>query len=206
MVKIVKMNSQTQIIEQLKRQGPCSVNDLAKSLGLSRNTVNHHIAHLEKSGWLESSLTPTGVGRPAVKYALNLASENLFPKRYAQLLEAVLVVAEEESSLKRLLLGVANNMVKELEPHLRGLHGEARLKKLLERVDYGDMLPELERIETGFVLLAHNCVYRATGAKFEGVCDLLPAVIEGLTGWKAERPVCQRDGARACQFVVSNPV
>jgi predicted ArsR family transcriptional regulator len=200
------MDSQQRLIEHLKINGPNSINELITALGLSRNAIKHHLAYLEKHAWLETNTRArdkTGTsGRPAVEYALNSTSEHLFPKRYPELLEAILSEAQAEGILKRLLSRVADGMVKELEPHLGKLRGRARLLKLLEQIDYGEMLPELEAINNGWELRAHNCVYRATGMKFEPVCDLLPHVIEGATGWSAERPTCQRDGARACHFVV----
>jgi predicted ArsR family transcriptional regulator len=199
------MDSQQRLIEHLKINGPSTINELVTALDLSRNAINHHLAYLEKHAWLETntrSRDEGASGRPAVEYALTGSSEHLFPKRYPELLEAILGQAQAEGILERLLSRVADGMVKELEPHLGKLRGQARLQKLLEQIDYGEMLPELETINNGWELRAHNCVYRATGLKFEPVCDLLPHVIEGATGWSAERPTCQRDGARACHFVV----
>lgn len=65
------------------------------------------------------------------------------------------------------------------------------------------MLSELKKSESGWELLAYNCVYREAGIRFKEVCDLLPRVIAQVTGLPAERPICQRDGARACTFTVS---
>jgi predicted ArsR family transcriptional regulator len=77
---------------------------------------------------------------------------------------------------------------------------------LLQHLDYGDMLPKLETTPSGWELQAYNCLYQATGLKFEPVCNLLPKLVTRATGLPAQRPFCQRDGKRACHFVVAkNP-
>lgn len=69
-------------------------------------------------------------------------------------------------------------------------------------MDYGDMLGTLEETPAGWELKAHNCLYYATGQRFEQVCNLPPKVITRATGLPAERPFCQRDGKRACHFLI----
>ncbi|MCX7601314.1 MAG: ArsR family transcriptional regulator [Meiothermus sp.] len=194
------MNTPRPLMEYLKQHGPSTIKDLMAHLGLSETAVRHQLGSLEKMGWLAREQRRAGKGRPATVYRLTQASEGLFPKRYPELLDAVLAEAERGGLLERLLDGVAASMATELGRKLEGLTGPARLEALLRHLDYGDMLATLEETPAGWELKAHNCLYHATGQRFEPVCNLLPQVITRATGLPAERPFCQRDGLRACHF------
>lgn len=196
------MDSTHKLMEYLKQHGPSTIKELMDGLGLSENAVRHHLATLERNGWLEQTSRPGKKGRPAVVYALTRASDGLFPKRYPELLDAVLSQAQAEKLIERLLEGVAEAMAKDLRAKLAGLEGQALLEALLEYMDYGDMLGQLEETPAGWELRAYNCLYYATGQKFEQVCNLPPRVISKATGLPAQRPFCQRDGERACHFLI----
>ncbi|MCX8088789.1 MAG: helix-turn-helix transcriptional regulator [Meiothermus ruber] len=196
------MNIPRQLMEYLKQHGPSTIKELMIHLGLSETAVRHQLSSLEKSGWLTKEQRRLGKGRPATVYSLTKASEGLFPKRYPELLDAVLAEAEREGLIERLLEGVAESMARELREKLEGLEGPARLEALLAHMDYGDMLGTLEETPAGWELKAHNCLYYATGQRFEQVCNLPPKVITRATGLPAERPFCQRDGKRACHFLI----
>ncbi|GIW29416.1 MAG: transcriptional regulator [Meiothermus sp.] len=196
------MSIPRQLMEYLKQHGPSTIKELMTHLGLSETAVRHQLSSLEKSGWLVKEQRRLGKGRPATVYSLTKASEGLFPKRYPELLDAVLAEAEREGLIERLLEGVAESMARELRQKLEGLEGPARLEALLAHMDYGDMLGTLEETPAGWELKAHNCLYYATGQRFEQVCNLPPKVIARATGLPAERPFCQRDGKRACHFLI----
>ncbi|MBO1436062.1 helix-turn-helix transcriptional regulator [Meiothermus sp. CFH 77666] len=198
------MNTLRPLMEYLKQHGPSTIKELKAHLGLSETAVRHQLHSLEKSGWLEREERREGRGRPTTVYRLTQASEGLFPKRYPELLDAVLAEAEREQVLERLLEGVAESMAAELRRKLEGLEGPAKLRALLTYMDYGDMLGTLEETPAGWELKAYNCLYYATGQRFESVCNLPPRVITKATGLPAERPFCQRDGHRACHFFIAN--
>lgn len=197
------MESRQRLIAHLKQQGACAVPDLIAALDLSENAVRHHLTHLEREGFIETSLQRDGVGRPAKRYALSGVAEGLFPKRYEELLSIVLAEAQDEEVLETLMTGVVDRLVEQLLPRLTGNTPRARLMSLIEQLDYGEMLARLEETGGGWELRAFNCVYREAGCKFEAVCDVLPRVITRATGLSAERPFCQRDGKRACTFVIA---
>lgn len=196
------MESRQNLIAHLKQQGACTIPTLAAALDLSENAVRHHLTYLEREGFIETSLQRDGVGRPAKRYALSSAAEGLFPKRYEELLSIVLEEAQDEEVLEPLMTGVINRLVEQLSPNLTGNTPRTKLMSLIEQLDYGEMLARLEETESGWELRAFNCVYREAGCKFETVCNVLPRVITKATGLRAERPFCQRDGERACTFVI----
>ncbi len=196
------METRDRMLRHLKRHGPNSVADLTLALGLSANAVRHHLGRLVQSGVVHTEATAAvrGRGRPAQRYVLTIDAEDAFPKRYPELLTALLREAERQGTLDALLEGVAGALAETLRADLATLTPRARLLTLLRRLDFGDMLPALSFPGDGWRLDAHNCLYRDAGCAVRGVCDLLPRVITLATGLASERLECQRDGRPACTF------
>jgi predicted ArsR family transcriptional regulator len=196
------METRERVLRHLKRRGATSVAELAAALRLSPNAVRHHLLALGRSGAVsrETAASEGSRGRPATRYTLTLAAEDAFPKRYPELLSALLAEAERQQVLVPLLAAVAERLAAGVRPDLQELDPRARLLHLLRSLDYGDMLPTLTVDADAWRLVAHNCLYREAGLQVEGVCDLLPRVIELASGLPAERIACLRDGLRACTF------
>jgi len=196
------MQTRERVLHHLKRRGPSTVAEVAAALALSTNAARHHLGRLEREGAVSGELDRHDhvAGRPAVRFALTLAAEDAFPKRYPELLAALLAQAERHDLLDRLLDGIVEAWAGPQREALARLAPRARLRALLEGLDYGDMLPVFTESAGGWRLEAHNCLYRDAGCRVEGVCDLLPRVIASSTGLGAERFECQRDGRPACIF------
>lgn len=196
------MDTRERLLRHLKRHGASSVADLTRALGLSANAVRHHLGRLVHGGVVHAAAAGggRGRGRPARRYVLTVDAEDAFPKRYPELLTAVLREAERQGTLDALLEGVARTLADTARSDLDSLEPRARLLTLLRRLDFGDMLPALSFPGNGWRLDAHNCLYRDAGCAVRGVCELLPRVITLATGLEAERLECQRDGRSACTF------
>lgn len=196
-------SSRDDILRHLKIQGPSTVQQIASATGLSANAVRHHLTRLGVEGIVAEGSRREGVGRPAHVYELTATAEGAFPKRYPELLDAVLASAAARGQLEGLLQDVASGLAEGVRAELAALPPRARLLALMQRLDYGDMLGRLSNTEGGWEFHAYNCVYRHTGERFEPVCDLLPKVVRFATGMPAERVRCQRDGNRTCHFAGS---
>ena len=202
---MVEMDTRQHLLEHLKRHGPSLLDDLSTALQLSENAIRHHLDALKHQGFLEISLQQTGVGRPAKRYALSAAAENLFPKQYQELLELILCELKDRGILEGVVAGITERLNVQLQakqPNEQPLSDAARVTQLVERLDFGGILSQLETTDAGWELQAFNCRYRDTGFQYEVICNILPAVIERATGLQAHRPTCQRDGARACHFAI----
>ena len=81
----------------LLRRSRQTITGLAKALGLTDNAVRLHISALRCDGFVEDvgTMRDTG-GKPARLYGLSREGEELFPKAYAQVLQALV-----EESLSR---------------------------------------------------------------------------------------------------------
>ena len=196
------METRDRVLRHLKRRGPSSIGEVAAALSLSPNATRHHLLALERAAIVasEPDRDRRGAGRPARRYALTLAAEDAFPKRYPELLAALLAVADQQRVLDPLLRGVVAALATPLRAKLLRLPPRERLWRLLQALEYGDMLPALTAESGGWTLVAHNCVYRDAGCQAASVCELLPQVVEAATDLPAERLSCQRDGLAACTF------
>lgn len=200
------METRRNLLEHLKRHGSSSLDELCAALKLSENAVRYHLDALKHQGFLEVSLSHQGVGRPAKRYALSQTAESLFPKQYQELLELILTELQQRGMLESVVTGLIERMITQLQiAHAPSnkLSDDTRVKALIQKLDFGGILSQFQTTESGWELQAFNCRYQDTGFKFEAVCDILPAVIERVTGLHAERPMCQRDGAQACHFAIS---
>lgn len=198
------MDSRQRLMDYLKRHGPATIHELIADLDLTETAVRHHLHALRHSGLIQVSLERHGerAGRPAQLYALTEAAEDLFPKRYRELLTLILMAAQSRGVLQALLSDIVQQLTQKIRPRLEGQSGEARLWTALEALKLDSALCELEPVRGGWAFRAYNCPYLAAGRQIEGVCQIVPQVIAQVTGLSVERPACQRDGARACQLSI----
>ena len=86
-----------QIVTLLRRSG-CTVEELARALGLTDNGVRAHLAVLERDGIVRqrgSVRRSSGGGKPAYVYGLTEQAEDLFSKAYEPALRRLLEVLSE---------------------------------------------------------------------------------------------------------------
>lgn len=199
------MDSRQRLMDYLKRHGPATIHQLTADLELTETAVRHHLHALQHGGLIQVSLERHSdrAGRPAQLYALTEAAEELFPKRYRELLALILRAAENRGMLQALLSDIVQQLAQKVRPKLEGQSPEASLWTVLEALKLDDALCELEPVRNGWAFRAYNCPYLAAGRQVEGVCQIVPQVIAQVTGLSVERPACQRDGARACQLSIA---
>jgi predicted ArsR family transcriptional regulator len=163
------------IVRCLARGGPASLPDLAEAAEVHRNTVRPHVARLESAGLLvRVRPTPTGPGRPVVRYRLNDAWA--FPtadfQGLAELLSAALAQAGGTTPERR---RAGEQWGRELARRCTGDQVEV-LPLALERLGFH---PELDQ---GHLLLI-GCPCPLVSAKDPAlVCDLAAGVVDGVLG------------------------
>lgn len=198
------------LLTQLKRARSLTARELAVRLGVSLNAVRHHLKELEAEGLIVYRREHRGVGAPVFTYQLSPAGENLFPRRYAEALSALLVAAVERDG-REAVVGM-------LEAYFGQL--AARMRTVLEAV------PERERAETvarllsdeGYmaevrvepaadggteaVLTEHNCPIPAVAARFPEICEAEARALAGVLGAEVERTGHILSGCPACEYRV----
>src|SRR5438309_1180307 len=83
-------STKSQILAALKRQGHCSVDELAAQLSLAPMTVRQHLAMLERDSLVESHEERQRLGRPHFVFVLTEKGEASFPKQYDEIARQLL--------------------------------------------------------------------------------------------------------------------
>ena len=189
----------------LLRRSRQTITGLAKALGLTDNAVRLHISALRRDGFVEDvgTMRDTG-GKPARLYGLSREGEELFPKAYAQVLQALV-----EESLRRDGRERTVELLRAIGGRLAA--GAPRDGDVKQRVQAAAAAfrglgadVEIQRTSEGWRLRGHGCPLAAVSAETPEVCELGKALVEEITGASVTE-CCERgegDNPR-CAFAIA---
>ena len=73
------LRTRDRLLLVLKKRGPQTAGELARRLAITAAAVRQHLAVLEADDVIEGRAQPSGVGRPARRFALTEVAEARFP-------------------------------------------------------------------------------------------------------------------------------
>nr|WP_237535269.1 MarR family transcriptional regulator [Streptomyces sp. SID3343] len=85
-----------EILRHLKRAGELRAEELAETIGMTASGMRQQLAGLVAEGYVTHRQARLGPGRPKHVYRLTAAGENLFPRRYGDLVGDLLETAQAE--------------------------------------------------------------------------------------------------------------
>ena len=85
-----------EILRRLKGAGELRAEELAESIGMTASGMRQQLAGLVADGYVTHRQARLGPGRPRFVYRLTAAGENLFPRRYGDLVGDLLETAQAE--------------------------------------------------------------------------------------------------------------
>jgi predicted ArsR family transcriptional regulator len=185
----------------LLRRGGRTVEELARELDLTPNSVRAHLATLERDGIVQqrgSVHRGSGGGKPAYVYELMPEAEGLFPKAYELMLRQLLDVlagqlGPEES--EALLRRVGRHIAERQPVPADGVH--TRLEAAVGVFNELGGLAELEGREGSFVIRGYSCPLAAVTPDHPEVCRMAETLLTELAGVpvyehcnRGERPRC----------------
>jgi predicted ArsR family transcriptional regulator len=136
-------------IVKLLRRGEQTVDDLATPLELTPNAVRAHLAELERDGLVQQRSVRRGPRKPSYGFSLTEGGEALFPRRYDQVLNAVLAdlrgrrgrrgqgdredsgPALDSAAIEALFRRLGQNLAAQQAPRFAALAPEARYGEAL---------------------------------------------------------------------------
>jgi len=198
-------SSQKQVLAQLlEHKSGATLDELVKSVGLSRTAVNQHLMVLEREGFVTKAASRKTGGRPQHIYVLTEAGTNLFPKQYSWFSKLLIEtlrehLGEEQVGKYMYDLGVKKSAM--LIPRLIGKNRAERIAEVVKIMNEtgfvartvpaagGDKLPRVE---------CKNCVYHE-------VCRFDIGFLSGLLGAEVEHQTCMQRGGGACRFRFIHP-
>src|SRR3972149_3279170 len=96
------METTRQIILNILRRRPATVDELTRELGLAPATVRRHLDILARDGHTNVTQVRRKTGRPHYVFALSESGEALFPKHYVRitnrLIEEIVSLTTQETS------------------------------------------------------------------------------------------------------------
>ena len=192
----------------LLRRGGRTVEELARTLGLTDNGVRTHLGVLERDGIVRQRGTVSrgggGGGKPAYVYELAPEAEALFPKAYSPVLRRLLDVMAERlgpEETEALLRAVGRRIADE-----RGVptDGDARVRLEAAVAVLNELggLAELEEHESTFVIRGYSCPLTDVAPGHPEVCRLAEALLTEIAGTPVHEH-CDRGEIPRCCFEVA---
>ncbi len=205
-------STKSQILAALKRQGHCSVDELAVQLSLAPMTVRQHLAMLERDSLVESHEERQRLGRPHFVFVLTEKGEASFPKRYDEIARQLLrevgrlngdEIAGLSPAEKTGLLfdRLADRFVDRHREALDELSLAKRVAAVAHLLEAESGFAEWARTEGGFVIRDYNCCYRRLNGDDEP-CRWHARVLVGLLGCSVDHDPDATPAPHTCRFVV----
>jgi len=193
------------ILEQLRR-GPSTAQVLAHDFGVQVSAVRGHLEGMETQGLVAARFQRAGVGRPRKIYELTSAAQELFPRRYHQLLTGLLthlVEKEGRAYVETLLAELAREVAADLQVPTDG-DPETRARAAAEALSAMGFEATVEHTDQGLALVRRNCIFLdAAREHHELVCDRFDQeLVKATLGTEARLSSCMATGGHACRNVL----
>jgi predicted ArsR family transcriptional regulator len=192
----------------LLRHGGLTVEDLARTLGLTGNGVRAHLAVLERDGIVRQRgvvRRESGGGKPAHVYELTPQAEEMFPKAYRSVLLGLLDVLAEQMGREKsesLLREVGGRVAAGIEVPAGGVWG--RLEAAVGVLNELGGLAELEERDGTFVIRSYGCPLAAVVPVHPEMCGLVETLIAEVAGARVHEH-CDRGENPRCRFEATPP-
>jgi DeoR family transcriptional regulator, suf operon transcriptional repressor len=198
-----------QILVELKQAaGGLTARELAERCGVSLNAVRHHLKDLESESLLVRRREQRGVGAPVHLYFLDQAGENLFPRRYQELLTETLSRLEGPNGRPAIVEAMDHHygdLARRLQADLGDATGQERLE-LVARILVEEGYMAAWHESAGAVRLTeHNCAIKAVAQRFPEICELEERFLRDVLGAGVERHSHILSGCQACEYSIHFP-
>ncbi len=192
-----------QILDLLKLRGSCSLEGLAREIGLSAVTIRSHLALLERDGLITSEEVRGRVGRPHFAYSLSAKADDRFPTSYhlvaQRFLESFRSVASPEQ-MEMVVELVAERWAAEKAGRLAGKSLEERVSEVARIRTEEGALTEWERSNGGYTLRQHHCPASKIARLNPEICLAELKYLRRMLGVSVEQEITLQNGMRKCGY------
>jgi predicted ArsR family transcriptional regulator len=198
----------SELLKQLKRQGPLTIRELAAALDITYEAVRQQMAELLRAGWIAATGAPASGRRPgpaSQRYTLSAAAEHLFPKHYDELsAELVQHVMEHFGGrgVSEILSSMADARVRRWAPRLVSMTLRQKLAALCSLYEDQDAYMQVDWKEDGPALIERNCPFLNVAQAHPAICSVSVNTLERLLGYKVVREQRFQAGHGRCVFRV----
>lgn len=190
------------------RRGARTVEELARSLGLTDNAVRAHLSTLERDGLVraEGVRRGPGAGKPATLYEVPRDVEPLFSRAYAPVLGALLDELAEQLPAER-RLDVMRAVGRRLAAGIGRPAGEpleARVQAAVALLNTLGGDAQVEEHEDKLVIRGCGCPLSAATSRRPEVCRAVEALLTEIVGSPIRECCDHGDRPRCCFDVLAD--
>jgi predicted ArsR family transcriptional regulator len=196
------------VLYYLKVMQQARLQELAKSMKISKMAVHKHLAQLQKRGLVESIEIREGVGRPKMQYRLTSKSKTIFPKSYGALAVCALDFIEKnmgKEGVEKVLRERQVELFDKYYERLRKLNFDQKVRELAKIRDEEGYIAESkkEKRRNGLhTLLEYNCPILEIAENHWEACSTETELFEKLLGAKIETTHRAAKGDTVCKFII----
>lgn len=194
-----------EILVEIKKCQPVTAKGLAISFRVSANAVRRHLKELEAAGLVDYALEHRGSGAPTYSFRLSEEGEQLFPKKYGEVLRDVLgVVAREQGrrAVKEIFAqrfrGYSERIGAEVTNGSLDQRVEAVAALLTDEGYMADWSSDAERL----TLVKRNCAVRAVAEAFPEICEAEEEFLRDVLQTEVRRDARIPEGCNACLYSI----
>ena len=188
----MKISSRQKILAHLRKSGPASPRDLARTLRMSEANVRHHLRHLASDGRVTAtSSRVNGRGRPEKVYRLSPALEG---DNLAALTDALLSVEGQKSKVESLA-----GYILDAAP-FSNLPIAKRLALLIEKLNEMHYQSRWEAGAEGPRVIFGRCPYAAVIEKHPELCGMDASLLGNTLGREIKQLGKIEKGIGVCVF------
>jgi predicted ArsR family transcriptional regulator len=196
------------LLYYLKVMQEAGLQELAKTMKMSRMGVHKHLALLQKRGLVEAIEIREHVGRPRMIYKLTSQSKTIFPKSYGAIATHALDFIERnmgKEGVEKVLRERQRNLFDLYNNRLKELDFDRRVKELARIRDEEGYMAESKKVSRGsghHVILEYNCPIIHIAEKHWEACSTESELFEKLLDAKIETTHRAAKGDLICKFQI----
>lgn len=187
-------------IVTLLRRASLTVDQIARTLGLTGNAVRAHLATLERDGVLDQQvLRSGGVGKPAFTYRISREAEPLFSSAYAPVLTRLLDELSERLSpdeLETVMRAVGHGLAAGHRVSSGSAHDRAQAAA--DALNELGAIAEVEDQDGTLRVRGYACPLSVAVHRHPAMCMAVETLLGDLTGTPVREHCDRSENAKCC--------
>jgi predicted ArsR family transcriptional regulator len=208
-LKTTNEPTRKQILDQLKKTGQLTVNQLTKVLGISPMAIRQHLASFEKQGLVSHTQMRRQIGRPSYIYFLTEKADKMFTKSYDEFLIDILEKigsGQIPETIEEIFQQRFSKIYKANRDIVSRTHPSDRLTVLLKILNNNGFLASLAQNHSQIFLRAYNCPILKIAKKYPFACEYEVEALNQLLGEELTLTTTQSSGHHFCEFVYKKKI
>ena len=199
------------ILQLLQKNGPYTVDGLAKAIGLAPATIRRHLDILQRDRLVAFKQVRKKTGRPEYSFYLTDYGQEALPKDYDKLLgmfvrELSALDAKEIEDrngyqvLELVCQRLSAEVSRSYSAELVGKDLGRRLATLIGHLESEDFSPEADVVNGSIQIKLHNCPFRSVALQNKAVCAFDFGLVSSFLELDVDREECIHDGDSGCTY------